>query len=81
MRKHLPGSAERAMAAIARMREARSLAGKWPATAREMRDARAQIGFINPEIGEKPSVRIARRESNAELRAFRAARIQGRLAK
>jgi hypothetical protein len=81
MRSTLPGPVARAMGSIERMRETVGITGKWPATARELSDARAQIGFIQGVKGEKPSARIARRESNAQLRAFRAARIQGRFAK
>lgn len=71
MRKHLPSAPERAMAVITRMREVRGLAGKWPATAMEVREGKFRPGS-RPEFapGMKPSQRLAERARAASVRAF-----------
>lgn len=57
MRSALPGPLARAMASICRMRDARAVAGSWPATASELRQGVAS-GRVPALRGEKPSARL-----------------------
>lgn len=57
---------------LQRIRQVRSLVGKWPATPAEILEASAIRFGLEVPSGLKPSQRIAARESASALRAFRA---------